>query len=715
MKLVGYVLVILSCSLVVLANIGPRLAGASFEPAQLTPLALSSRDEINRRACVLIIVERAGEITGFGSGSIVDARGYVLTNFHVVEDADTFYIGVNGARQDAPPEFWYRAEVIATDKPLDLALLQITMDEWGHRLTEPLNLPSVEIGDSDTVQLQDSVVIWGYSWLWRKVRSLEELKRVMTVTVTRGMISGFEPQGDIARAWMRSDALIGPGNSGGTAVDQNGQMIGIPSATVGPGEGLGIAMIRPINLAKHVLANIPTPITPTPTPSETPAPSPTITPTSTPSPTFTPALSREEILRLACVRVLAHDGEGFRAGAGGVIDARGYVLTSYRLIQDTTVIYIGVNSVQRDAPPEKWYQAEVVAMDSGLGLALLRLTAELGNPAASSPLLAAVELGDSDNIKLLDPVIVCGYAHEPYQRIEQLMRVSMTMEEGIVTAFEGAADYVRAWIWSDAAAGPGSLGGIVVDHDGTMIGLVGDIVEPGNAPGLTKVRPINIARRLIALVPARPTETPTPSATPTETLAPTWTPTPAATPTPTSTMTPTPTVGVPLVTALVDLNVRSGPGVEYPRIGALMKGQSARVTGRSPDLMWWQIVYPPDPSGRGWVSGRPQYTSAANVDNVPIVSPPPLPTATPTPTPVPTPDLRPRVSVVVRNDTGGPITLNLSGPMNYSFKLGPGDHTITVVVAEYRYEAFGCGGSVKRGTIFLGLAGDVWRFWCERF
>jgi len=100
-----------------------------------------------------------------------------------------------------------------------------------------------------------------------------------------------------------------------------------------------------------------------------------------------------------------------------------------------------------------------------------------------------------------------------------------------------------------------------------------------------------------------------------------------------------------LVTALVDVNVRSGPGVDYPRIGALLKGETAQVTGRSPDMLWWQIVYPiGSAQGRGWVSARPQYTSAVNVENVPMVlPPPPPPTATPTPTHTSTPQLEPPI------------------------------------------------------------------------
>ncbi len=95
--------------------------------------------------------------------------------------------------------------------------------------------------------------------------------------------------------------------------------------------------------------------------------------------------------------------------------------------------------------------------------------------------------------------------------------------------------------------------------------------------------------------------------------------------------------GEPMVTALMGVNVRSGPGVEYaPPIGWLARGQSARITGRNAEGSWWQIEYPPDTAQRGWVSARPQYTTARNARDVPAVPAPPTPTPTPTDTPTPT-------------------------------------------------------------------------------
>lgn len=767
MKLAGYAFGILICGIIAFVLACQTPANALSELAQLTPMVLSTREEINRRACVLIVVGRSRQLTGMGSGSIVDARGYVLTNFHVIEGADAFYIGVNGARQDAPPEFWYQAEVISTDEELDLALLHITKDEQGNPLLGSLDLASVEIGDSNTVQLQDPVIIWGYSWVWRRVRSLEELKRIVTITVTRGMVSGFEPAGDIQRAWMRSDALIGPGNSGGLATDQNGRMIGIPSASVGPGEGLGIALVRPVNLARRLLARIPplpgplpsptdtstpsptsteTPI-PSPTPSETPTLLPTPTATETPTVTPTPALGREERLRRACVRVLVRNDDQVRTGAGGIIDPRGYVLTSYQLLMDAGALYVGIMGAQSGTVPEVWYQAEVTAWDERLEIALLRLTKEWGSPVVQPVSLVSLEIGNSDIIQLLAPVTVCSYAQPSAQGFEQMMQVPVSISEGMVTAFEAEEGQARAWIWADAIAGPGSLGGIVIDQDGAIVGLVGEMVEAGDAPGLTRIRPINLARRLLAFIPPVPatptsqpmatdTPIPTPSFTPvpteTATTTPTWTPTP--TETPTATLTPTPCL--PDAFFVADVTVPDDsvwqPGTSFTKVWRM------RSTGCAP----W-------PPGTRWV-----FVSGTRMDAPPSVEVPPVapgdtidisvsmraPGAPGTyqgnwqlqtadgqwfgeqafvriivSAPTSTPDTRFQVNITVRNDTGGSLTLKLTGPAEYTFKLATGDHSIRVVVGEYQYEAIGCGGSVKRGKIFLGLPGDIWRFWCERF
>jgi len=84
--------------------------------------------------------------------------------------------------------------------------------------------------------------------------------------------------------------------------------------------------------------------------------------------------------------------------------------------------------------------------------------------------------------------------------------------------------------------------------------------------------------------------------------------------------------GQPTMTALVDLNVRRGPGTGYAIVGVLRAGSSAPVIGRNNNGTWWKIDCPPGVSGDCWVSGGHQFSTAENVTNVLVVAAPPLPT-----------------------------------------------------------------------------------------
>jgi uncharacterized protein YraI len=152
-----------------------------------------------------------------------------------------------------------------------------------------------------------------------------------------------------------------------------------------------------------------------------------------------------------------------------------------------------------------------------------------------------------------------------------------------------------------------------------------------------------LSHRIAILQPTRtplPTFSPLPSPTPlvvlpTHTLA--ATPTPIAAP-----VVPTPTPAVPAaqpsatrapggnlaaVTVDVSLNVRAGPGTDYPRVGSLAPGSTVPIVGRNADSSWWQITFEDVPNGKGWISAR--YGTARNTGNVPIVEAPPVPTAPP--------------------------------------------------------------------------------------
>ena len=120
---------------------------------------------------------------------------------------------------------------------------------------------------------------------------------------------------------------------------------------------------------------------------------------------------------------------------------------------------------------------------------------------------------------------------------------------------------------------------------------------------------------------------------PLDTSSPTPIPATETLPTPTSAGQPAAGSG-PVVTALVGLNVRSGPGTDYPVIGRLIEGQTAPITGRNPQGTWWQIEHSSDQGQRGWISGSAQFSTATNAEGVLIVEAPSPPTPAPTATPV---------------------------------------------------------------------------------
>lgn len=184
---------------------------------------------------------------GFGTGSIVDPSGLILTNFHVIDPAigyDMLLIATTAAL-DQVPQARFIAEVQIVDQLLDLAVLRLVSEIDGSPLkTDSLNLPILPLGDSRTVQVLDRVLAFGFPDIGDE-----------TLTVTTGAISGFLAQEGVPqqRAWFKTDTTISFGNSGGAAVNERGQLVAVP--TQGRANELGsIAHLRPIELALPLIA-----------------------------------------------------------------------------------------------------------------------------------------------------------------------------------------------------------------------------------------------------------------------------------------------------------------------------------------------------------------------------------------------------------------------------------------------------------------------------
>ena len=178
-----------------------------------------------------------------GSGTIIDERGYILTNCHVANPramgmpspaASRLGIAIMD-RSDEPPALTYYADIVAQSPELDLAVLKIT-ERIDGKSTRGLKLPFVEVGDSDEIELGDELSIFGFPGIGGD-----------TVTFTSGNVSGFTKQRAVRarRAFIKTDATIAGGNSGGTAVNNEGVLVGIPTQAAA-GEGITPVDARPV-------------------------------------------------------------------------------------------------------------------------------------------------------------------------------------------------------------------------------------------------------------------------------------------------------------------------------------------------------------------------------------------------------------------------------------------------------------------------------------
>lgn len=263
---------------------------------------------------------------GIGSGTIISADGLILTNHHVIEptqfddvlkdlnesmDAELPGVTVELQSSDffilvsdgvSPPIERYTARVVASDELLDLAVLRITGDAAGSaEAVQGEAFPFVPIGDSDTMGLGDRVHVFSYPAIGGDV-----------LTYTDGAVSGFQfEEGIVGAAWITTDAVLSGGSSGGTAINDAGELIGVPTQgselDCRPGDtnrdgvidlqdigciptGGSLGQLRPINQARDLLeqaasqdvseASTPVPATATtvataiPTGSEKPTPRP---------------------------------------------------------------------------------------------------------------------------------------------------------------------------------------------------------------------------------------------------------------------------------------------------------------------------------------------------------------------------------------------------------------------------------------------------------
>ena len=171
--------------------------------------------------------DREFKQSSLGSGFIVDRDGYIVTNNHVIENADEIKVKLSNGKE-------YDAKVVGRDPKTDLALIKIKASR---------NLAPLKMGNSDDLEIGNWVVAIGSPF------GLEQ-------TVTAGIVSakgrtiGSGPYDD----FIQTDASINPGNSGGPLLNLNGEVVGINTAIIAQGQGIGFAI--PVNLAQGIVAQL---------------------------------------------------------------------------------------------------------------------------------------------------------------------------------------------------------------------------------------------------------------------------------------------------------------------------------------------------------------------------------------------------------------------------------------------------------------------------
>jgi len=211
----------------------PTLAVVSISVATRVPGADNPllRDPFFRRYFGLPDTDPGRQAMSAGSGVIIDARkGHVVTNHHVIRNAERIMVTVKDGRQ-------LKAELLGSDAATDIALLKV----------EARDLSAIELADSDQLKVGDVVLAIGNPF-------------GLGQTVTSGIVSALGRSGLTAENYedfIQTDAPINPGNSGGALVNSLGELIGINTAIIAPGGGnIGIGFAVPANMVKAVVRQL---------------------------------------------------------------------------------------------------------------------------------------------------------------------------------------------------------------------------------------------------------------------------------------------------------------------------------------------------------------------------------------------------------------------------------------------------------------------------
>jgi len=221
------------------ASTSPSAQSSVDPPRPATPTSVPSC----ARGAVLVTVDG-----GTGSGTMIDARGYVLTNHHVVAPVLVPGFGTPSIRGGAHVRIQvpdgrtleateaYEAEIVGADELLDLAVLHV-VGRPGEPRRDDLRFDAIPISDGDALPTATRVSVLGYPFGHR------------ILTVLSGIITGRREQTDGEVDWLTIDAPFNPGNSGGSVVDDRCRLVGIPTQVYRGG-------LNPVNMARPVESRV---------------------------------------------------------------------------------------------------------------------------------------------------------------------------------------------------------------------------------------------------------------------------------------------------------------------------------------------------------------------------------------------------------------------------------------------------------------------------
>jgi len=255
--LVGVAIGLVGLALVLIFVVRPLIT-SSVPPD--SPPHSAYTDALHSIAFLNTLIGETGRVS-VGTGVVLSENGRILTAYNAVYDPKTQHpynrksqvkVGLSTAGGGQPPNVWYMARVVRTDRQRDMAILQIFAREDGSPLPNSFRLRPAPLADGLALQTSSPLAVISYMG---GVMEIQQTSQAQTLGIGKGQMLGFAP--DIAlqseRGWIRSDIGLSHRNIGGLGLDQQGNVVGLYT---GANAGSGGGLLRPVEYAQPLLAGL---------------------------------------------------------------------------------------------------------------------------------------------------------------------------------------------------------------------------------------------------------------------------------------------------------------------------------------------------------------------------------------------------------------------------------------------------------------------------